>query len=351
MPRETFAALQRFLSLGVLAGVTALFAWLLWPFLMSVFWASVAAILLYPLFKKLRGTSQKRASAAAAVTMLIALIGVGLPLYVVGSLVVEESLVAYHAVAAGDINAQSVLQNPYVADTLVALGLNPAEVGAQVSAWVTHAASYIASQAVAISLATLSTLLSFGIMLYLLFFFLRDGERLLRYIERIIPLGNEREELLFKRFSSTTRAVVKGTLIVSIAQGFVGAILFLIAGVPNAALWGAVMALCATIPAVGPFIVWIPAGLLLLASGAIWQGVLVLVGGAVIIGSIDNVLRPILVGRDTEMPDALILLAILGGIATFGMAGIIIGPVIGALFLSIWDLFGKDFGEELSARG
>lgn len=350
MQRETFDAIQRFLSLGVLAGVTILFAWVLWPFLMSIFWAVVLAILLFPLQTRL-SWHIKHKSLAALASMFVAIVVICLPLYLIGSLALNEAFDLYHSVAGGSTDIARITENPLVSQVLHVFDIDAAEAQAKVIAWAQGAASYFGTQLLSVSLATLSTLLKVGVMLYLLFFFLRDGETLAKYFQRLIPLGDERERMLFKRFASTTRAVVKGTLIVALIQGLIGGILFAIAGIGSPVLWGAAMTLAATIPAIGAVIIWLPAGLLLIASGAIWQGALVLIGGALIVGSVDNVLRPILVGRDTAMPDALVLLSILGGIATFGMAGIIIGPVIAALFLSIWDLFGKDFGQELAERG
>lgn len=350
MHRDTFDALQRFLSLGLLAGVTVLFVWVLQPFIMSVFWAVVLAILLYPLFLMLK-RDLKQPSLAAAVSMVIGTLVICVPLYFVGALAVKEGVALYQNASVGGLDLSRLTTNPLVSQVLTFSGTDAATAEAWITEQLSRLGQIVGAQALSLSLATLSAILSIGVMLYLLFFFLRDGEKLTGYLQRIIPLGDVREKLLFTRFASTTRAVVKGTLIVSIVQGIIGAILFWIAGIHSPALWGAVMALVATIPAIGPFIVWLPAGVLLLAAGQIWQGLVVILGGMFIIGLVDNLLRPILVGRDTEMPDALVLLAILGGIATFGMAGIIIGPVIAALFLSIWDLFGKDFGEEFASRG
>ncbi len=350
MKKEAFDTLQKFLSLGVLLGVTVLFGWVLSPFLMSIFWAVVLAVLLFPLQSIFLKHAKHRAL-SAFLSMFVAGVAVCLPLYFMSSLALKEALDLYHQVSAGGGQVMRIAENPLLNETLTLFGIDPKEAEAQAVAWIESAAGYLGTQLLSVSLATLSTLLKVGIMFYLLFFFLRDGEKLVRYLQRLIPLGDEREHMLFKRFASTTRAVVKGTLVVSFAQGLVGGVLFFIAGVSSPVLWGAAMAFTATIPAVGTVIIWLPAGLLLLASGALWQGALVLLGGAFLIGSIDNLLRPVLVGRDTAMPDALVLLAILGGITTFGMTGIIIGPVIAALFLSIWDLFGKDFGEELAERG
>ncbi len=350
MPKETFDSLQRFLFFGSLLGVTSLFLWILWPFVMSIFWAVVSAILLYPVFVSIRNRVRSP-SLAALTTLLGAIIVIGVPLYFVGYLAAQEAIGLFQRISTQGLNVGAILANPFVHQTLSYVGISSTQAAAELSVLAHEASAAIAAQSISIGAATLSFLLKFGVMLYLLFFFLRDGEALASYLQRLIPLGDVREKLLFIRFSSTTRAVVKGTLIVSIVQGVIGAILFFIAGIQSPILWGAIMAFTATIPAVGPFIVWLPAGLILLATGAIWQGLLVILGGIFLIGTVDNLLRPVLVGRDIEMPDALVLVAILGGIATFGIAGVIIGPVIGALFLSIWDLFGKDFSEELSSRG
>lgn len=350
MPKETFSSLQRFLFIGVLLGVTVLFVWLLSPFVMSVFWAVVLAIVLYPLFTNLL-VRLKRPVLASLLTILIALVVIGVPLYYVGSQTAHEGFALYQYIASGGIDFKAITENPLVESTLLAFGIEPSNVVAEASAFIGKASGTIASEAFSIGAATASVLLNVAITLYLLFFFLKDGVAIARYFQRIIPFGDEREQLLFTRFTSTTRAVIKGTLIVSVVQGLIGTLLFLIAGVKSSVLWGVLMAFFAMIPAIGPFLIWLPIGLFLLVTGGVWQGVLILVGGALVIGSVDNILRPVLVGRDIEMPDALVLLAILGGIATFGIAGVIIGPVIGALFLSIWDLFGKDFSEEIALHG
>jgi predicted PurR-regulated permease PerM len=168
---------------------------------------------------------------------------------------------------------------------------------------------------------------------------------------RVLPLGDTRELFLFERFTSTVRAIAKGSLVVALAQGAVGGLLFAIAGVSNPVLWAALMTLLALIPAAGPAVVWLPAGLIMLATGHVASGVIILVGGTLIIALLDNLLRPILVGKDTGMPDALILLSVLGGLSVFGLSGIVLGPVLAALFLALWELFTDEFHDELIARG
>jgi predicted PurR-regulated permease PerM len=188
------------------------------------------------------------------------------------------------------------------------------------------------------------------LMLYLLFFFLRDGRALLNAMVQALPLGDVRERRLLNKFAEVARATIKGTLVIGLVQGAMGGILFWVLGIEAAVLWGVVMGLLSLLPAVGAALVWIPAAALLIASGELLKGVVLLVGGTVLIGLADNVLRPLLVGRDTEMPDYLILVSTLGGLALFGLSGVIIGPIVAALFLVVWDMFATEYAEAASDR-
>jgi predicted PurR-regulated permease PerM len=161
---------------------------------------------------------------------------------------------------------------------------------------------------------------------------------------RALPLGDQRERHLLGRFAEVSRATIKGTLVVGIVQGTIGGIAFAVLGINAPVLWGTVMALLSILPAVGTALVWLPAAIFLIVSGQIFSGIALIIVGALVIGSVDNVLRPILVGRDTRMPDYLILLATLGGLAGFGLAGIIIGPTIAAFFLSVWRMVEDEYG-------
>jgi predicted PurR-regulated permease PerM len=205
----------------------------------------------------------------------------------------------------------------------------------------------VASSLVSFSQLTVTFLIKTAIMLYLLFFFLRDGAKLKSIILHYLPLGNGQENRLMDRFAETVQAVVKGTLAIAVIQGIIGGILFFSVGIANPVLWGVTMAVLSLIPLLGTAIIWIPAALVLIATGSVWSGIIILVVGAVVISTVDNFLRPILVGRGTKMPDALVLLATIGGLATFGVSGFIIGPIIAALFLSLWVFFEERYRVDL----
>jgi predicted PurR-regulated permease PerM len=197
----------------------------------------------------------------------------------------------------------------------------------------------LATQAIAIGQGTAHIVVSFFLMLYLLFFFLRDGSELAQRLKAAIPLRTEQKRALFSKFTVVIRAMFKGTILVAALQGVLGGIIFWFLGVPAAVLWGVVMAFLSLLPAVGSALIWLPVALYLLATGAVWQGLVLIAYGALVIGLVDNLLRPFLIGMDTKLPDYVVLISTLGGIAIFGLNGFAIGPVIAAMFVATWDIF------------
>lgn len=200
----------------------------------------------------------------------------------------------------------------------------------------------MATRALGVGQDALTATLLFALMLYLLFYFFRDGAGIVARIVRVLPLGEERRTRLLLKFTQVVRATVKGNLIVAVVQGGLLTLLFWIVGIDTALFWGVVTAVLSLLSAVGASLVWVPAGIIMLATGQLWQGVVVLIGG-VLITVTENVLRPVVIGRDTKMPDYLILVSTLGGIMVFGLAGFVAGPVIAALFLVLWDLFAEEY--------
>jgi predicted PurR-regulated permease PerM len=152
-------------------------------------------------------------------------------------------------------------------------------------------------------------------------------------------LRAEQKRDLFNKFTAVIRATVKGNIVVALVQGALGGVIFWLLGVHAAVLWGALMAVLSLLPAVGSALVWLPVAIYFLVTGAIWQGIVLISFGVLVIGLVDNVLRPILVGKDTKMPDYVVLVATLGGMAIFGLNGFVIGPAIAAMFIAAWDIF------------
>jgi predicted PurR-regulated permease PerM len=204
---------------------------------------------------------------------------------------------------------------------------------------VTSGARVGAAQAVNIGSGAFNFVISLGVMLYLTYFLLRDGRGLTRRIGEAVPMRADTRTALFEKFTTVIRATVKGSIVVAIVQGLLGGLVFAIIGVQAALLWGVVMGFLSLVPAVGAGLVWVPVAIYLFATGAVWQGVVLVAAGVLVIGMVDNVLRPILVGKDTRMPDYVVLIASLGGIAVVGINGFIVGPVIAAMFIAAWGIF------------
>jgi predicted PurR-regulated permease PerM len=336
---------QRTLLL-LLFAVSAAFAWILWPFFGAVFWAAVLALLFTPPYRRLVRLMAGRRSLAAATTLLLCLIVVILPMVLIAAALVQEASLVYQDVQSKKIDIAAFVQQimsrlpAWMASLLERLGIgDPASMQQKLATAAAQASRTIAAQLLGIGLNTFDFLVSTGVMLYMLFFFLRDGGSLAARIERAIPLSPEHKTHLFGKFATVVRATIKGNVLVAAAQGALGGLIFWVLGVQAALLGGVLMALLSLLPAVGAAIVWLPVAVWFLLAGSVWKGVVLIAFGLFAIGLVDNILRPTLVGKDTQMPDYLVLVSTLGGIAIFGLNGFVIGPAIAALFIAVWDLF------------
>ena len=342
----------RQVSFFILVAVTTLaFLALIGSFLMPVFWAAVLATIFFPIHRRLVARLRGRRSLAALGTML-AIIGlVVVPLAITGLAMSREAIDLHEQVASGAIDVNAPLRllrrlTPVVTEYVDGYGVDIDGLEERVSSSAVAAAKFIASRALAIGQDLIRIGALFFVMLYILFFFLRDGTQLVTTVIRVLPLGDARVRQLLAKFSDVSLATIKGTLVVGVVQGVIGGGLFWILGIPAPVFWGTAMAVFSVLPAVGPALVWAPAALILLGLGEVVKSIVLVAGGVIVIGLVDNVLRPILVGRDTGMPDYLVLLATLGGLSVFGVSGLVIGPVIAAFFLAVWEMFAQEHVEE-----
>ena len=334
--------------IGLVIAVTLVFLWMVRAFLLPVFWAAVFAVLFYPMFLALRERTGDRRALAAGLTTVAVVLFVVIPFGLLVAALAQQAIRLYGRIVTGEIDLQAPIafverSLPALADLLARIGISTEQLRTGAQNMAGNIAQFAGSQALALGQNALRIAVLFGLMLYLLFFFLRDGERILDAIVRALPMGDERERRLLEKFAEVSRATVKGTLIVAAVQGAIGGILFWIVGIDAALFWGVVMGVLSLLPAVGSTLVWGPAAIALLVRGEIWQVVVLVVGGTMVIGLVDNLLRPVLVGRGAKMPDYLILLATLGGLSVFGLAGFVAGPVVAALFLVMWDMFADEY--------
>ncbi len=340
-----------------LAAITVLLAVIAWPFLSPLFWAMLAAIMFQPLFRRIHSNMPGKRNRAAFLTLLIITFAVVIPLLIIGIMIVRQATELYILLQEQQLNAVDYFQWAY--DALPArvqgwvdnAGYNDFEaIQERIELLIEASVGLIARQALAIGGGVAGFVLSFGVGLYVTFFLLRDGEMLGPQLRDALPFPPAVSVRLADSFVAVVRATIKGSLVVGLVQGALGAITFWIAGVPAALLFGLLMAILSLLPAVGTALAWIPVAIWLLSTGQIWQGVVVVVSGVFVIGMADNVLRPILVGRDTGMPDWIILITTLGGIAILGMTGIVVGPVVAGLFLSSWTILREQRDAQTQTR-
>jgi predicted PurR-regulated permease PerM len=330
----------------LLAGVTIAFGWILMPYFGAIFWGAIFALLFFPFHRRVLAKLGNRPVLAALTTLGCCLILVILPMLLIAISLTQEGTALYQKIESGDINLSANLHNIFTAlpawvhDILTRFGMDSI---ASLQAWLSNAAAqgskFMATHVLNFGKNAFDFMVSFFVMLYLLFFLLVDGRALAARIQQAIPLSTEHKTLLFDKFTTVIRATVKGNFLVAGTQGALGGVAFWFLDVQGAILWAVVMAFLSLLPAVGAALVWAPVALYFLVTGAIWQGVALIAFGILVIGMIDNVLRPLLVGKDIKMPDYLVLISTIGGMAIFGLNGFVIGPVIAAMFIALWDIF------------
>lgn len=345
-----FDYIQQFFFFGLLFITTAVFFWMLGSYLLPVFWAIVIAIVFYPLYLRIERKIKGRSSVASLITIGAVVVTVMLPLTIVGGMIFQESLGLYQNISQNSekIEGSSLLERAeQFTLRLEPYGISKDIVIERLRDWGEGLSNMVASWLTTFGQTTFSFFISTAIMLYLLFFFFRDAEKLQNTLMYYLPIGDSYEKRLLKRFTETSRAVVKGTLAIALLQGLLGGLAFWIVGISNPVLWGAAMAVLAIIPALGPAFIWVPASILLLVTGSVWEGVTIIVVGILFVTLVDDFLRPILVGRGSKMPDYITLLATIGGLTTFGISGFVAGPIIAAFFLSMWVMFGERYQKEL----
>jgi predicted PurR-regulated permease PerM len=332
--------------LFLLVIVTLAFGVLVANFVTPVFWAAVLAIVFRPVERWLfHYFGQKRPNSSAALTLILVIVVVFVPLGFVAVAVSREAVGLYQRFTTGELAVSDATDRwvPALVRFGARIGITPATVRSNVAEAASAIGQFLASGALAFGQNAIKAAGQLGLMLYVLFFFLRDGDQLLRQIARALPLGDARERALFERFTAVTRATLKGTLVVGAVQGTLGGVFFALLGLDAPAFWGVIMMACSLIPVIGPTTVWLPASIILLLTGSIAKGITLLALGTFGIALVDNLLRPILVGRETRMPDYVVLLSTLGGLTLFGLSGFVAGPAIAALFITAWDMFAREY--------
>ncbi|EKF73841.1 hypothetical protein A11A3_11548 [Alcanivorax hongdengensis A-11-3] len=346
-----YAKLEQRAFLAMLVLVSIVFAFLMQPFWAPIFWACAISVIFYPLNKRLLQRWPARRNITALVTLVLCVVLVVIPVLGVATSFVTEGVALFQKVQSGQVDPSSYVDKirhafPAVQSLADRFDVDLDNLKQQAVQALTGAGQFLAKRALAVGQNTFQFFLNLGLMLYLAFFLIRDGDAMVAMLIRALPLGDERERLLFSKFAEVTRATIKGNLLVAMTQGALGGLIFWILGIPGPLLWGVVMAVLSLIPAVGAGLIWLPVSLYLYAVGDVMEATVLLLFGVFVIGLVDNILRPVLVGRDTKLPDYVVLFSTLGGLAMFGITGFAVGPLLAALFVAFWQIFMREFSDE-----
>ena len=341
-----------------MVAVSALFLAVAWPFLKPLLLGALLTGLCRPLYRWVLRMLDGRKSLAAALTLVIVFILVVGPLSAFVSVVVQQALaisqeaipwVQEHFGAAGVFNAHDWLVQRFPA--LASYVPEQDQIADSAARMAKSVGAFLVAGATQLTAGTASFLLNFFVMLYAMFFFFRDGRVILEKIFYYAPLSHENEVRVLERLTSVTRATLKGTLLIGIIQGTLAGIAFRVAGLEGAAFWGTIMAVLSVVPGIGAALVWVPAVIYLFVIGQAWTAILLFAWCVTVVSTVDNLLRPSLVGKDAKMPDLLILIGTLGGLFLFGPIGFIVGPLVCGLFLTVWDIYGTTFMDVLPPVG
>jgi len=333
-------------------GVSLLFFIMVKGFFMAILLAAIFSGLLNPLYNRfLRKTKKKAVS--GIITLLLFILVILIPAGGFLALVVDQAIDISSTVGnfvqnefSGTDDFMNRLEDvPIIHDVFP----DPKELATKVGELVGAIGNFVVSGLSGFTKGAANFFFLLFICLFTMYYFLIHGDSYLRTFLFYLPLKSEEENLLLSKFTTVTKATLKGTLVIGIIQGTMIGVAMAICGIPNTLFWGVIAAVMSIIPAVGPAVVWIPATAYLLIVGDTWQGISLALFGAIVVGNIDNLLRPKLVGKSAQLSDLMVLFGTLGGIAIFGIAGIIIGPIIAALFISLWEIYGVTFKSYLPA--
>ena len=329
----------------LLAGSALALGWVLLPFYGAIMWSLIIAMLFAPVYRWLLARLKRRRNLAAALVTLLVLVVCVLPFALMTASLAREASVVYQHIDSGDWSPALYLRGLFDAlpvwmtALLRRAGVADFDVlQSQLTTALAQGSRFIATQSFSIGLDTFAFVGSLGVTWYLAFFLVRDGDELARIAEQSLPVPPQYKRELVDKFMAVVRATVKGSLLVAAIQGTLGGIAFWLLGVKGALLWAVLMAFLSLLPLIGTSLVWVPVAVYFLLTGALWKTLVLITYGVVVHGMVDNLLRPMLVGKDARMPDYVVMITTLGGMAVFGINGFIIGPTIAAMFIAVWHL-------------
>ncbi len=342
---------SKIVLLALVAGISFLFLSMINSFLMAVLLAGIFSSLVQPLYGRITSWVGGRPQLGSIITLIFIVLLIIIPLITLLGIVTAEALKVGEAVTPW---VTKKLNNP---DEII-LWLHNQSFYSQIEPFqndiltkagemVGFMSRFLINNLSTATAGTINFLFMLFVMLYSMFFFLIDGSKIIDRILYYLPLEDKDERRLLEKFSSVARATLKGTAVIGILQGGMAGIAFFAVGIPSSIFWATMMMVLSIIPGIGTGLVWVPAAVILIAGGSVGKGIGLAIFCGLIVGSVDNFIRPRLVGKDTQLPDLLILLSTMGGLLYFGILGIIVGPIVAALFVTIWEIYGVAFKDDL----
>ena len=338
----------------LVVGVSLAFFYVISDFLLAGFMAAIFAGLARPLYLQLLKAFGGRQPVASIVTLLIIITLIGAPLALVLTVVTNQAIELTSAVTPW---LTQMVDEPTRLNTYLDRIPGIERIAPYREQLLARAGAAVGGlgQAVLRALSdttrnTLSVIVDLFIVLYAMFFFLMDGPKYLATVALYLPLREAEQQQMLDRCVSVARATLKGTLLIGLVQGTLGGLALAVAGVSGAVLWGLMMVVLSVIPIIGGALIWVPAAIALVVRGEWINALGLALFCSLVIGSVDNLLRPRLVGQDIQMSALLILFSTLGGIAVFGAIGFILGPIVAALFVTMWEIFRQAYRDDLDAE-
>lgn len=334
-----------------LVTLTLLSAWFLYvisDYLFPIFWAMVFTIMLVPVSEYLEKKTKLRKRGSVIIVLFSFFLFLCIPIVYLADSVIKEGVAIQSTYFSED--SESVLMENLgllVSELETNLEIPQGDLSIKFFEGIESAREFFGSKVIDFGQNILGFVFALFLTMYITYFFMIHQKELKEKIVRLLPLGDTKERELIGRFSSMTRATIKGTVIIIGAQAVVAFIFFYFLGVDGALLWSVILGVASLIPVVGSALVWVPVALGFILAGSAAKGIAVLLFGVIILSNLDNVLRPVLVGKSTGVPDVIILISTLGGLSTFGLTGLVLGPVLASLVLVMFDMYEKEYAAEL----
>lgn len=349
--KKDFLKIQFYFFVLLLLGVSIAFFWIIKPLIYPIFWAAVLAWIFHPLYKKILRHLVQHASLASFFTVQLIFLIIIIPTSIFVFIILRQSIELYNT-SESEINVifeKVKIFSQEFGDLSLVHFIDRAgiDVKAKIIEYTRAISGYVFSGITGFTNSAIRFVVGFFIMLYTLYYFLKDGEQMIRRILHISPLGGKSEKVICEKFTSVIRATMKGTFLVGIIQGSFAGLIFWVAGITAPVFWGLVMTILSFLPSIGPSILGFPAGIILLIQGKIWQGFFVLIFATGFVSFLDNIIRPYFVGKDIHMHPLLVFFSTLGGLAVFGISGFVIGPIVASIFIALWTIYEHRFHKEL----